>query len=257
MTHRATLRFYAELQDFLPRGHPSGEVARSFDVPGSVKDMIEACGIPHTEVDLIIVNGRSVDFGYRVREGDRISVYPVFESVDISPIARLRPEPLRIILFVADNHLGRLARYLRLLGFDTVYDPVWTDPELVDVSIRQRRILLTRDVGLLKRGPVTHGYYVRATDPLEQVKEVANRFQLAPSLRPFTRCMNCNGELAPIETEKVAHRLPPRTQESIDEYWICDSCDNLYWRGAHHSRLKRIVEAARTAGGSGPDSWSA
>lgn len=249
ISHRATFRFYAELTDFLPRGNPSGEVTRNFDVPGSVKDMIEACGVPHTEVDLIIANGRSVDFGYQVADGDLISVYPVFEAFDISPIVKVRPEPLRTLRFVVDGHLGRLARFLRLLGLDTLYEVGWTDPELVEVSTGQRRVLLTRDVGLLKRAPVTHGYFVRATDPREQVTEVVQRFHLARLLQPFTRCMTCNGELAQVDKEEIAHRLPADTRERFDDYRVCTICNKLYWPGAHHPELSRIVKATRAASG--------
>lgn len=209
--------------------------------------MIEACGIPHTEVDLIVADGRSVDFSYLVNDGDGISVFPVFESFDITPIVKVRPEPLRMIRFVADSHLGRLARFLRLLGLDTLYERDWTDPELVRISTAEQRIILTRDVGLLKHGSVTHGCYVRATDPREQVTEVVRRLHLARQLTPFTRCMTCNGVLTSVAKEEVVHRLPPETRQHVDEFRICASCDKVYWQGAHHSELRRIVTAARRA----------
>ncbi len=216
-------------------------------MPGSVKDAIEACGVPHTEVDLIVIDGRSVDFSHLVRGGDHVAVFPVFESFDIAPIVKVRPEPLRDVRFVADGHLGRLARFLRLLGFDTRYDKDRGDPELVRISTVERRIILTRDVGLLRRGSVTHGYFVRATDPREQVTEVVRRFHLARQLTPFTRCMTCNGVLTSVAKEEVAHRLPPETRQHVDEFRICASCDKVYWQGAHHSELRRIVTAARRA----------
>ncbi len=211
--------------------------------------MIEACGIPHTEVDLIVANGRSVDFSYLVNSGDGISVFPVFESFDITPIVKVRPEPLRTIRFVADSHLGRLARFLRLLGLDTLYEPDWEDHELVRISTAEQRIILTRDVGLLKHGSVTHGCYVRATDPREQVTEVVRRLHLARQLTPFTRCMTCNGELNSVAKDEIAHRVPPETRRHVDEFRMCASCDKVYWRGAHHSELRRIVTAARRADG--------
>ena len=235
------------MRDFLPKGLRSGTVTRSFDVAGSVKDMIEACGIPHTEVDLIVASGRSVDFSYLVNGGERISVFPVFESFDITPIVKVRPAPLRMVRFVADDHLGRLARFLRLLGLDTVYGPDWTDPELVRVSTSEERILLTRDVGLLKHGSVTHGYYVRAIDPREQVTEVVRRFHLARQLTPFTRCMTCNGELIPVAKDEIARRVPLETRRHVDDFQMCRSCGKVYWQGAHHSELRRIVAAARRA----------
>ena len=207
--------------------------------------MIEACGIPHTEVDLIVASGHSVDFSYLVNDGDRISVFPVSTSIDISPIAKVRSEPLQTVQFVADVHLGRLARYLRLLGFDTLYEHDLDDPELVRISTADHRVLLTRDVGLLKHGSITHGYYVRATDPKEQVTEVVRRFRLARQLTPFTRCMTCNGTLVHVAKEKITHRLPPRTRLHIDDFRVCSSCDKVYWQGAHDRELRRIVAAAR------------
>jgi uncharacterized protein len=247
VTHQVAFRFYAELTDFLPQDLRSGTVTRDFDVPGSVKDMIEACGIPHTEVDLIVANGRSVDFSYLVNDGDRVSVFPVFESFDITPIVKVRPEPLRTVRFVADNHLGRLARFLRLLGLDTLHEHDWNDSELVQISTSQQRILLSRDVSLLKHGLVTHGYYLRSTDPREQVTEVVRRFHLAQSFTPFTRCMACNGRLIPVTKNKIAHRLSSETSRHVVDFRICSSCDKVYWQGAHHPELVRIVAAARQA----------
>ncbi len=245
MTHHATLRFYAELKDFLPEDLQSGEVHRSFHVAGSVKDMIEACGIPHTEVDVILANGRSVDFSYLVDDGDRISVYPLFESFDISPIVRVRPEPLRTVRFVADNHLGRLARYLRLLGLDTTCENHWTDPQLVRISTGQRRILLTRDIELLKHGALTHGYYVRATDSRKQLKEIVRRFHLEEQLTPFTRCMTCNGGLVAVSKEEVTNDLSPHIRRNVDDFSRCTACGKVYWEGSHHPELLRIVASVR------------
>ncbi len=222
-------------------------MTRGFDVPGSVKDMIEACGVPHTEVELIIVEGRSVDFSHLVDDGERISVYPVFESFDVTPIVKVRPEPLGEVRFVADGHLGRLARYLRLLGFDTSYDPAWDDPELVRISTGENRILLTRDVGLLKHGAVTHGSFIRATDAREQMTEVVQRFHLAELIEPLIRCVSCNGMLVPVAKEEIVHRLPPGTRRHVDEFSLCSSCGKIYWRGAHYDELLRIVESARRA----------
>ena len=239
--HQITLRFYAELKDFLSTDPSSGMVIRTFEVPGTVKDVIEACGVPHTEVDLIIANGQSVGFSYIVEPGDRISVFPVFESFDISPIVKVRPEPLRTMRFVADGHLGTLARFLRLVGLDTLYNTDWDDPELVRISVSEHRVILTRDIGLLKHGSVSHGHYVRSTDARQQLIEVVRHFHLAECLLPFTRCMACNGQLAPMGKEEIAERLPPGTREHIDEFQMCVGCTKIYWEGAHHHDLERIV----------------
>lgn len=247
MIRQANLRFYAELRDFLPEDVGSGEVVRSFGLPGSVKDMIESCGIPHTEVDLILANGCPVDFSYLVEDGDRIGVFPRFRSIDITSIVNVRPRSLPQVRFLADNHLGRLARFLRLLGLDASYAQDWSDPELVEISISEERILLTRDIQLLKHGSLVYGYYVRATDPREQMTEVVRRFRLSGQLVPFSRCMVCNGILAPAAKEDVAHRLPAETQAHVDDYAVCTTCGQVYWEGAHHTELIRLVAAARQA----------
>jgi len=243
MAKTATLRFYAELKDFLDRANTSGILTRSFDVAPSVKDLIESSGVPHTEVELITINGGSVNFGHRVDDGDLINVYPVFESFDIAPIITVRPEPLRTIRFVADNHLGKLARYLRLLGFDTAYDRAWDDPELVRISVRQSRILITRDVELLKHGDLTHGYFVRSTDPKQQIVEVIQRFHLEGSLEPFTRCMTCNGTLTDVDKDDVKAEVPTASFERIDRYKRCESCGQVFWKGSHHPDLQAIVDS--------------
>lgn len=197
---------------------------------------------------MIIVNGETVDFAYRVGDGDEISVYPMFETFDISPIVRVRPEPLRETRFVADNHLGKLARFLRLLGIDTVYDRAWDDPELVAISTGERRILLTRDVELLKHGDLTHGYFVRSTEPREQVVEVVGRCHLQDDIEPFTRCPNCNGLLADVAKEEVANQIPDETRRHIDDFKQCQECGQVYWPGSHQPELERIVRSAREAG---------
>ncbi len=195
----AHFRFYAELNDFLPPERRFAEFAYDFLDVAAVKDRIESFGVPHTEVDLILANSEPVDFAYRVRDGDRISVYPVFEAFDIGGLSRLRPEPLRDPRFVLDVHLGRLAAYLRMLGFDTLYWRECADERLAEVSRAEHRILLTRDLGLLKRGAVTHGHYVRATHARQQLAEVVERFDLARLMKPFSRYMKCNAALEWVE----------------------------------------------------------
>jgi uncharacterized protein with PIN domain len=244
-SRRAEFRFYAELNDFLPRRHRFATVTRAFDGEASVKDLIEAAGVPHTEVDLVIVNGHSVDFAYRVRDGDRIAVYPVFEAFDIAPIAAVRALPLREPRFAADAHLGTLARHLRLLGFDTSYDRDWADAALAATAHAEHRIVLTRDVGLLKRNLVTHGLFVRATDPRTQILDVARRLQLLSRVRPFTRCLECNGVLAAVSKHDVAGTVPERAWRCHEEFMRCAHCARVYWAGTHHQRLRALVDEIR------------
>jgi hypothetical protein len=238
---RAWFRFYAELNDFLPLERRQVTFCHSFSGRVAVKDMIESLGVPHTEVDLILAAGRSVDFSYLVQDGDRISVYPVFEAIDIAPLVQVRPEPLREPRFVLDTHLGRLGRYLRMLGFDTLYRNDYADDELARISSQEGRILLTRDRGLLKRAAVTHGYCVRATDPRRQVVEVLRRFDLFGAVTPFRRCMRCNGVLEPVDKAALVDQLPPRVRAAYEEFRRCRSCGQVYWKGSHYDRMRAFV----------------
>jgi uncharacterized protein with PIN domain len=233
----ARFRFYAELNDFLPPERRFVEFPVEFIDIATVKDRIESFGVPHTEVDLILVNGEPADFARRVHDGDRIGVYPVFEAFDISPLARLRPEPLRDPRFVLDTHLGRLATYLRMIGFDALYANACEDAELAAISRDQRRILLTRDVGLLKRGAITHGYFVRETNSRRQLAEIVRRFDLARLAKPFTRCMRCNTPLEIATKEEVRDRLPLRAAAQFDEFRRCPGCGRVYWQGSHYRRM--------------------
>ncbi|BDG09444.1 Mut7-C ubiquitin/RNAse domain-containing protein [Anaeromyxobacter paludicola] len=237
----AHLRLYAELNDFLP---PSKRFV-SFDHPfhghPSVKDVIEALGVPHTEVDLVLADGEPVDFSWRLHDGARVAVYPVFEAIDIAPVTHVRPAPLREVRFVLDGHLGRLARHLRMLGFDTAWRNDAPDDELARISAEEHRILLTRDRGLLKRRIVTHGYLVRASDPREQLTEVLRRLDLHGAIAPFRRCLRCNGLLEPVAKAKVESALPPAVRREHEDFRRCDSCGRVYWAGSHHRRMTQLV----------------
>ena len=242
---RLTLRFYRELNDFLPKPLQQRDFTRDFVVLGAVKNIIEAVGVPHTEVDLILVNGQSVAFDYHPEDGDRISVYPLFEALDISSITRLRPRPLRESRFVLDCHLGRLARYLRMLGFDCVFSGHCADQRLVEISVQQERILLTRDLDLLKRKALTHAYYVRAIRPLKQLAEVVHRLQLQNSFAPFSRCTVCNGTLTKVTREEVWSQIPPTSRRKFTEYCRCEGCGRVYWKGSHYKRMHRLIATVK------------
>lgn len=237
----AQFRFYEELNDFLAPKKRHVDFIQPFNGRNAIKDIIEAIGVPHTEIDLILVNGQSVDFSYILQDGDRVSVYPVFESFDITSLVRLRPQPLRVSRFVLDVHLGKLARYLRLLGFDTLYRNDYDDSELAHLASIKGRILLTRDRGLLKRRIITHGYYIRTTDPPSQLKEVLERFDLFHSVQCFRRCIRCNGLLETVSKEKVMARLESDTRRHFDQFWICNDCRQIYWQGSHYVRMQSLV----------------
>jgi uncharacterized protein with PIN domain len=239
-TH-ATFRFYAELNDFLPPSRRFVDNGHTFLGSPSVKDVIEAMGVPHTEVEMILVNSESRGFVYRLQDGDRVSAYPMFETLDVGAASRVRPEPLRIPAFLLDVHLGRLARLLRLLGFDAMYANDLDDERLASMSAAERRILLTRDRQLPKRSIVTHAYCLRSQQPMEQAVEVLRRFDLANLATPFTRCLRCNGRLEPIGLDAAGDRIPPGARRGITQAVGCSSCHQVYWQGTHYERLERMA----------------
>ena len=236
------LRFYAELNDFLRDAQKQTRFKIELNRRTSVKDLIESLGVPHTEVEVILANGKSVDFNYIVKRDDELSIYPMFESVDVTPILKLREEPLRDTQFVLDCHLGRLARYLRQFGFDTLYRNDFTDDELADTSASEHRILLTRDRNLLKRSIITHGYCIREHDPRKQLDEVIRRFDLRKQIIPFGRCTRCNGIVEAVDKEAIEHLLEPRTRLYFDEFWQCSSCGQVYWEGSHVKHMLKLTD---------------
>ena len=246
MNKKVTLRFYEELNDFLPKDKKKKRFVHNFIDRTSVKDLIESLSVPHTEVDLILVNGISVGFEYIINDAEDISVYPVFESLDISDVQHLRPKPLRNPKFVADVHLGRLTRYLRMMGFDVYYKNNLSDDEIVKISSIERRAILTRDIGILKRTEVTHGYFIRSHKVEKQTEEVVKRFDLQKSIKEFTRCLECNTELIKIAKEKIAVDLPPKVKQSQEEFYKCPGCAKLYWKGTHHQKMLSLVQKIKT-----------
>ena len=236
------LRFYAELNDFLREVHRQKRFEIALNRRTSVKDLIESLGVPHTEVEIILANGKSVDFSYIVKARDDLSIYPMFESVDVSPVLRLRDTPLRDIRFVLDCHLGRLARYLRQFGFDTLYRNDYTDDELAETSARDHRVLLTRDRSLLKRSIITHGYFIREFDPRRQLDEVIRRFDLRNQIIPFGRCTRCNGIVEAVDKKQIEHALEPKTRRYFEDFWQCTGCGQIYWEGSHVKHMIALTD---------------
>lgn len=256
MSSHINLCFHDELNDFLPAQLRHIEFCHELKNNRSVKDLIESLGVPHTEVDLIIVNGASVDFEYGVQGGDNIELYPPLNQAQheksalaASPATTLKhcqPEPLPHPRFVADVHLGRLAAYLRLLGFDTLYRNDYEDALLADISTDEQRILLSCDRQLLMRKQVVYGYFVRARQPQQQLLEITSRFDLHNRLKPFTRCMHCNGELQPVDKQEIEAQLPPKTGKYYNEFFQCPQCKKIYWKGSHYLKLQAMINRIKT-----------
>ena len=241
----AYFRFYAELNDFLPIEKHKQNIHYSFWGSPTVKDCIEALGVPHTEVHLILVGSTPVDFSYYIEAEDQISVYPIFELLDISEISPIKPKLLPVMAFILDTHLGKLTRYLRMLGFDSLYGNYLTDQEIIDRSFTDNRVILTRDIGILKHKSMVHGYYLRSNLPGEQIREVIDRFKLTNSLKPFTRCMVCNGLLQLVDKQMVIEQLLPQTRRDFTEFYRCTKCGKIYWKGSHYERMLKMVDNLR------------
>lgn len=238
------IHFYGDLPRFLRPQRGVTPVLRYLSEKTSAKDAIEACGVPHPEVDLILVNGQPVDFVYCLTAPATLEVYPYSPAPDLFSDARLQ---LRgVSRFVADGHLGKLTRDLRLLGIDVSYHSAATDQQLVAISAGENRALLTRDRPLLMHAAVRAGYYPRSQVAAEQTREVLQRFQLRERLAPFTRCLRCNGSLLTVAKSEVLEKLQPLTKLYYEEFRRCPACKQIYWSGSHaaklQARLRELLE---------------
>ena len=243
----ATFRFYEELNDFLARPLRRRTFSCACARGATAKHMIEVLGVPHTEVELILVNGESVGFNHPLADGDRIAVYPKFEALDIQPLLRVREYPLRVVRFIADAHLGGLAPLLRLAGFDTLYDNHYPDADIEALAAAQQRIVLTRDRELLNRRSITHGCYVRTLRPREQLREVFERLDLAGSAQPFRLCLMCNAPLRRIAKDEVGDRAPDGVLERHNQFVTCDVCRRVFWEGTHWQRMRALMDSVAGA----------
>jgi uncharacterized protein with PIN domain len=242
----ATFRFHDELNDFLAPKRRRQEFSVPCAQAATTKHMIEALGVPHTEVARILINGEPAGLDRPMQDGDRVAVYPRVAAMVATP--PLGEAPLRRPGFVADAHLGGLARLLRMLGFDTLYDNHFHDDDIVSICAHDGRIVLTRDRELLKRRAVSRGCYVHALKSEAQLLEVVARFDLARSVRPFTLCLHCNAPLRAADKAAVIDRLPPRVREIHDRFSTCDACGRVYWEGSHWCSMRRQLDALLPAG---------
>lgn len=237
----AYFRFYADLNPFLPKEKRQIEFSHQFIDKTTIKDMIEGLGVPHTQIDLMLVNNRPVDFNYHVKENDRISVYPLFFTIDISEIKKTKTIKSSPIKFALDVHLGKLANRLRMFGFDTFYKNQINDPELVEIANKEKRTLLTRDRGILKRKATTNGCYIKNIQAHKQVIEVINRFKLWDKVKPLTRCLVCNEQLSAINKEKIINKIPDGIKKTYKEFYFCTYCQKVFWKGSHYDNMIKLL----------------
>jgi len=242
MPDEVNIRFYAELNRLLPTALRDTGFNYEIKKTRSVKDLIESIGVPHTEVDLIFVNDESVDFTYLVEGGEQIRIYPSSNNLDNPTLVHNQPTAMAEPRFLVDVHLGRLATYLRMLGFDTLYRNDYDDPTLADISAQQNRILLTCDRKLLMRKAITHGYLVKSRKPRQQIDEVLKRFDLFDHQSELARCLQCNGIIRSVSKQAIAVQLLPLTKKHYDDFFQCDSCNKIYWEGSHHTKIQGLIE---------------
>ena len=249
MSQAISIRFHGQLNDFLPTQLRDETFDMAYKKKRSVKDLIESAGVPHTEIELIISNGKSVDLNYQTMSGDHIEVYPVCASSAFSKPDHVncQPEPLNDHRFVLDVHLGKLARYMRMLGFDTLYRNDYDDSALADISADERRILLTCDRMLLMRKQVSYGYFVRNRLPRQQMLEILRRYQLYHAINPFSRCINCNGITHSVSKQCIQSRLLTKTKKYYTDFYQCDSCKKIYWKGSHYQQMIKLIDQVKSA----------
>lgn len=232
MAFTCTFLFHGSLNDFLLLKKKAQWIVYLSKTLASAKDVIEAIGVPHVEVMKITANGKEKSIHDLLDPDDRIEVFP-FE----------KHFPLHVPqAFVLDVHLGKLARLLRMLGIDAIYQNHLSDKEIVTLATEQNRAVLTRDIGLLKHKILQHGYWLRSQQPKEQLLEIIQWFSLCHAIQPFSRCMACNGILQQVEKRFVADSLPLQTKMYFGEFYQCTTCNHLYWKGSHYKNMQQVVK---------------
>jgi uncharacterized protein with PIN domain len=247
-TNRASFHFYGSLNDFLPYAKRDTRFEYNFSGTPAIKDAIEALGVPHPEVAGIVVNNKPVTFKYLLQPADQVAVYPTTGAMQKPEFSLKEEAQPPVIRFILDVHLGKLARSLRMLGFDTLYENNYSDALITNIAEKENRIVLTRDVGLLKNRKITWGYWLRSQLPKEQLIEVIKRFNLQNAFQPLSRCLECNGKIWPVEKEKVLEQLPPKTRLYFQEFYQCSSCRRVYWKGSHYEKMVAFISKFQTSG---------
>lgn len=241
LSKNITFRCYAELNDFLPQEHRQRQFVYPLKTPVTLGEALESLRIPLSEVDLVLVNGQAKALNARLYENDFVSVYPTFETLDISELNGGPAAALRVTRFILDAHLGKLAKYLRMLGFDSIYRNDYGDDEIIELALKEKRIILTRDKLLLQSRRVTHGYYIRSTEKHQQLREVVQKFDLYSQFKSFTRCMTCNAELVPKNREAITHLVQQDILHYFNEFFFCPDCRKVYWKGSHFKRMESFI----------------
>jgi len=236
------IRFFADLNHFLMKSGDANPISAEIQIGQNIKDLIESFGIPHTEVFLIMVNNNPADFNYKLKKDDRISVYPKFFNFNIEEISPIQDYHFEEYKFILDVHLGKLTKNLRMLGFDCKYENNYDDLQIIKIGVEENRIILTRDIGILKFTKVRYGYLIKSQNPDEQTQEVLLRYNLHKRINPFSRCMECNALISKVEKKKVIDKLEPKTKLYFEEFTQCTNCQRIYWGGSHLEKMNLLIE---------------
>ncbi|RDC66304.1 Mut7-C RNAse domain-containing protein [Adhaeribacter pallidiroseus] len=242
MDKTASFRFVGALNDFLPKAQKEKAIRYSFGGTPAVKDAIEALGVPHPAVAVIVINKKPVAFNYWLQAEDTVEVYPQEYPTKWPQAPKLRVELPQPPAFILDVHLGKLAKSLRLLGFNTIYENNYDDQTIADRAAAENRVVLTRDIGLLKLRIVQWGYWLRSQNSEKQLAEVLAHYNLFNKVQPFTRCLMCNGLLLNVPKEAVLTQLPPKTKIYFQEFHQCQTCRRVFWKGSHYERMEQYVQ---------------
>lgn len=242
MTQHIHFRFYEELNDYLPESNRREWFVMDIESATTIRTILKKLVVPIEEIDLILVNQQSQGLDYQLHNEDRVSIYPVFELFDISSVSKIRIKPLRTLKFIGDVHLGRLCKYLRMLGFDTLYFKNYTVEQLIELSRQGRRILLSKDQKLGKHPKVNHWYWVRSSDPMEQIRDLYEKLDLEGNIDPLTRCIKCNNEIISIPKKEVMQKIQPRTAKYYEEFFRCPNCERIYWKGSHYEHMLEFIQ---------------
>lgn len=209
----------------------------------SIKDIIEALGVPHTEVGEILVDDRPESFNLIPGTGQKINVRAVQAPFDISQHGLLRRRSFKTMRFLVDVNVGKLAYMLRMLGYDALFESTLKDKEIALLAHDQKRVVLSRDRGLLKQSLIEYGRLVRSQEPDRQLREITRLFGLN-CRKMFSRCLSCNHLLKNVEKKQIAHRLEPKTKKYFSRFSMCPGCDRIYWPGSHWEKMNDLVKIA-------------
>ncbi|MFC1744959.1 Mut7-C RNAse domain-containing protein [Candidatus Riflebacteria bacterium] len=238
----AILRFYGELNYFLPDSVWHRPFYYSFYENPTFSDLMDSFKIPPEKIGLLLLDGEVVELSCPLKEGSRATFYPRFQNIDISEEISASKKPVVSPRFILPLNLGKLTKYLRMLGFDSICEPDFIPGKVDVLAMQEGRVLLSRSKKFAARKLYAECYVVKSEQPAIQVREVVNRFNLMPLVKYFQRCLKCNSPLKVMEKSEIYSRLLPYIRKNFNLFFICPGCDRVYWMGTHYKKMKEKIE---------------